>query len=586
METSPARAASDRRRRARQAWQTRLRGPLRALRWPLAVTIAATALLLGVLGHRAIAPSADAGYWLYRSLQLFALDGGEVPNAPATLQVARLLAPAVAGYAVWQALSAVFGQQLTRLRIRYLRDHVIVCGLGDKGRLLAQSLLESGYRVVAIDHDVSADPGGLLRDGGLILLTGDARESTMLHRAGVARARYLLAVGPEDGTNAEVIGQLGDGGPQRSSERPLTAFVHMVSTDLTALLRATVAPGSAALRLEFFNIYDSAARALVSDVPPFATPAGYAGVPHLLLIGFGDLSRSALRLAGLQWQNDDTAGARPRVTVLDPNATSAVARFARGYPAVARACDLVACDIADTAGGPTRDDVENAVRNAPAATAAFICLDSDADALTTGLTVSPLLGPTGGPVVVALWEAAQLGALVASASGGGLARLHPFAVLPRTCSADLVLGGLHEVLARAFHSGYVENSPSGPAGATVPWDELPPALQESNRRAADSVREALAAVGCRIAPLTDVDAEVALQPGQVEVLARMEHERWRHERLELRWTLGPRDVERRRSPLLVPWDDLPDEARDYNRRWAQSLPEHLHASGLQIAKLE
>ena len=73
---------------------------------------------------------------------------------------------------------------------------------------------------------------------------------------------------------------------------------------------------------------------------------------------------------------------------------------------------------------------------------------------------------------------------------------------------------------------------------------------------------------------------------EVARLARFEHDRWKREREAQGWELGPeRDDARRRSPLLVDWDHLPDEARATTRRMIISLPGLIVDAGYQIARL-
>ena len=85
-------------------------------------------------------------------------------------------------------------QALTALRVdrwrRRLRDHVIVCGYGTKGRAAAQALLGGGRvhrdRVVVVERSpVAAQEAA--RDG-YNTVTGDATRSVVLEQAGVERA--------------------------------------------------------------------------------------------------------------------------------------------------------------------------------------------------------------------------------------------------------------------------------------------------------------------------------------------------------------------------------------------------------------
>jgi voltage-gated potassium channel len=59
--------------------------------------------------------------------------------------------PALAAYAAIQALLAIFSKQWQMLMIRFYRNHVVVCGLGERGLRLAKDFSQHGYRVVVIE---------------------------------------------------------------------------------------------------------------------------------------------------------------------------------------------------------------------------------------------------------------------------------------------------------------------------------------------------------------------------------------------------------------------------------------------------
>ncbi|KAA0256122.1 MAG: Ryanodine receptor Ryr [Acidobacteria bacterium] len=83
-------------------------------------------------------------------------------------------------------------------------------------------------------------------------------------------------------------------------------------------------------------------------------------------------------------------------------------------------------------------------------------------------------------------------------------------------------------------------------------------------------------------------AGVEVPPGVselTELLARNTHENWAAGRLADGWRWGPvRDDERREHPCLVPYDELPEEEREYDRRTALETVRTLLALGYRIVK--
>ena len=66
-------------------------------------------------------------------------------------------------------------------------------------------------------------------------------------------------------------------------------------------------------------------------------------------------------------------------------------------------------------------------------------------------------------------------------------------------------------------------------------------------------------------------------------MAKMEHERWVKERLRDGWKFGPKkDIEEKVSPHLIPWNQLSDEIKEYDRVFIRKLPAFLAQNGFQI----
>jgi hypothetical protein len=150
-----------------------------------------------------------------------------------------------------------------------------------------------------------------------------------------------------------------------------------------------------------------------------------------------------------------------------------------------------------------------------------------------------------------------------------------------------------EAVARAIHDDYIRHERG--AGRTpetnpsmVDWDELPEDLQESNREQARHIDAKVEAIGCEVRPATDPAPAVReFSPQEVEHLARFEHHRWIGERRAAGWTAGlVKDADRKVTPHLVPWEELSEEIKDYDRRTVENIPEVLAAAGLRVVRTE
>ncbi len=80
-----------------------------------------------------------------------------------------------------------------------LSRHIIVCGYGRMGRIIADSLAKAGRRVVVIETDPQvADE---IERTGRLVVRGDAAEEDSLHQAGIERAAAIVATVATDADN-------------------------------------------------------------------------------------------------------------------------------------------------------------------------------------------------------------------------------------------------------------------------------------------------------------------------------------------------------------------------------------------------
>lgn len=98
----------------------------------------------------------------------------------------------------------IFWRRRMQHRIAELKDHFIVCGLGDTGRYCVEELLKTETPFVAVD--VHADNVRKLQESlpdakDLLFVVGDAADAAVLEQAGITRAHGLLAALPSDKDN-------------------------------------------------------------------------------------------------------------------------------------------------------------------------------------------------------------------------------------------------------------------------------------------------------------------------------------------------------------------------------------------------
>ena len=70
------------------------------------------------------------------------------------------------------------------------RDHVIICGFGRFGRVVAADLQRSGTEIVVIEANRAVEPE--LQEARLPYILGSADEDEVLEKAGIQRAKAIV----------------------------------------------------------------------------------------------------------------------------------------------------------------------------------------------------------------------------------------------------------------------------------------------------------------------------------------------------------------------------------------------------------
>ena len=70
-----------------------------------------------------------------------------------------------------------------------------------------------------------------------------------------------------------------------------------------------------------------------------------------------------------------------------------------------------------------------------------------------------------------------------------------------------------------------------------------------------------------------------------EEMAKNVHENWAKARMEEGWSYGPqRDDAKKHHPCLVPYDDLPDSEKEYDRITSRETLKFILSQGFEIKK--
>ena len=116
------------------------------------------------------------------------------------------------------------------------------------------------------------------------------------------------------------------------------------------------------------------------------------------------------------------------------------------------------------------------------------------------------------------------------------------------------------------------------------FSDLPDSLKYSNLRQARSIANKIEFMGWEIRPIESKGKVIRrIRKEIVEILAKIEHEDWVKERIVSGWVLGSeKDSEKKTSPHLVPYEELDEETKNYDRNTILNIPKLLGLIGMGL----
>jgi voltage-gated potassium channel len=113
------------------------------------------------------------------------------------------IAGAVVQFMVEGRMRIILGRRRLDQKINRLKNHYIVCGYGRIGRVICRNLRGKPLDVVAIDKSPDLIP--VMDEDGILYVAGDAADEASLIKAGIKRAKGLIAALATDTDNVFLV---------------------------------------------------------------------------------------------------------------------------------------------------------------------------------------------------------------------------------------------------------------------------------------------------------------------------------------------------------------------------------------------
>ena len=150
-----------------------------------------TVITISTVGYEVVGGGlSDAG----KLWSIFVISGGVI------LGIA--LATQVGAFIIEGQIRSVIGRRQVERKIAMLQDHVVLCGFGRTGAMIAERLKKAGKTFVVVDID--PDRVELAERLHYLFVMGDAQEEETLQRVGLERAAVLITTLATDAANVFV----------------------------------------------------------------------------------------------------------------------------------------------------------------------------------------------------------------------------------------------------------------------------------------------------------------------------------------------------------------------------------------------
>jgi voltage-gated potassium channel len=159
--------------------------------WNFSDSLYMTIITIATVGYMEVHPLGEAGRAFTMILIFFGLG------------TTTYVAASVVHMLVEGRIQQIMGRRRLDRKIDRLKNHYIVCGYGRIGRFLCQTLVQKPFGLVVIDK--SEDRISAMEEDGMLYVQGDATQEAVLQKAGIERAKGLVAALASDTENVFLV---------------------------------------------------------------------------------------------------------------------------------------------------------------------------------------------------------------------------------------------------------------------------------------------------------------------------------------------------------------------------------------------
>lgn len=516
---------------------------------------------------------------------------------PIALEIARWLAPGVLLYSVVTGVIHLIGRTFLLARVRRTKDHVVIEGINKGSTYLVTDLLKKGLKVIVVSEDFTDIEKELIEREGAVLITGTLKDQLVLKSINAGKASHIICFEKEDEKN--IASSVNVFNYLKGSSEIRKPVVHAHVDDIQLLrefkdihffenLNDNNTEGED-YNVRIFSVIEQAARLIFNNYGPekFVESDKKQDDPvSILMIGDNDISETILVHFTRMCQY---ANFKKMIVNFYHTDQKVFERITNAYPEIESYIELKTRLIDPEL--ITSDIIAESNEFHPL-DAIYIISDSDE-------TVSIMLNKTAAigfgkdlntvavmntldSVLLQWYNKNSLGDLV----------LHKFNMVAETHTEEAIIGSEIDKLAQYIHNDYFNKIKE--AGKVNPekeshreWEALSEDFKNQNRFQADHIQVKLRSINCEAVPVSDSREEYDFTQDAelVELLSKMEHNRWAAHMAMNGWKYGSvRDDKRKTHTDLIEYEKLSDDIKQYDRDTVLNMKNILSKMNLIIAK--
>ncbi|MCE7737708.1 MAG: hypothetical protein GPJ54_22645 [Candidatus Heimdallarchaeota archaeon] len=569
-------------------------------------------IILGYIGYSEYFNDNNIDYdlWIliYEIMRLFFLEASFTDELPLTLNLARFIAPLIVAYTGLKTIFILSRERLKFFRLSFTSNHVIICGIGEKGYSIATDFLLDGDLVVAIDRDEKIENLDSIKALGGIVIIGNASDENILKKAKCKKAKYVICTTGDDETNIEVSNYVKLLLLDENRTSKLQCFVHINKKSLFFNLHKLKSYDNFTqdeyFDLEFFNTAFNTSRILFSKygiekLPLIKNNPNREEMEkpdlNITIIGWDDSTENLIVTIGRMFYGQNNK--QIRISLLDGAADTNIAILKTSYPEIEMVMELSQIntnpifneEIDSTFLTQLPENID----------AVFINQKNEMNATVIAIELKTYLSnqKIEIPTFVHLKNDKGIVNLLTDSDDPFvdlvLPSIIPYGLISQVCSKEIVVQESLDFIAKKLHGRYLKEVASqGPVDKTQPqfkeWESLSNYYKNANRYLADHLYVKLRSLNLVLSKETiDLDKQYRLTDKDKLTLSEAEHSRWMASKFIEGWKLGSeRNNLLKMHPSLVSWEEIDEDERKKDTVLIDEMFTLLDENGFRLSRSE